>query len=176
VEVDPTRVRASMIETARFLQAEACAARERARQMLVEDGARRIRLRSRSRAVEGPGSSDSPCPTSEPSGFTVCSDVATPSRLVLRTAGEIDMATAPAFAEALQVHLQAGEPGTELIVDLTDLTFIDVRGLAALLAAAEAARARDVVFRVVGRPRCLLRLVDLTDTRDALNLPQGSGG
>lgn len=148
MEADQTGVRASMIETARMLQSEARAARERARQMLADDRARRTRIRDRSRTV----------------------DASAPPRPVLRIDGEIDVATAPAFVEALHVHLQAGEPGTELIVDLTALTFIDVRGLAALLTAADAARSRGTDFRVVGRPRCLLRLVELTDTRGALNI------
>lgn len=148
MEADPAGVRASMIETARMLQSEARAARERARQMLAEDRARRARIRDRSRTVHA----------------------SAPSRPVLRIGGEIDMATAPAFAEALHAHVQAGEPGTELVVDLTALTFIDVRGLTALLTAAEAARSRGSDLRVAGRPRCLLRLVELTDTRGALNI------
>ena len=80
------------------------------------------------------------------------------------------MATAPALAEACQFGVQAGEPGTELVVDLTAVTFIDARGLDALVEAAGVAGPCGSALHVVGCPPCLMRLVELTHTRDALNL------
>lgn len=98
------------------------------------------------------------------------SEAPTLSQVVLRVTGEIDIATAPALAEVLQFRARVAEPGTNLIADLTAVTFIDARGLAALLEAADTARSRGVTFRVTDRPRCALRLLELTGTRDALDI------
>ena len=52
--------------------------------------------------------------------------------------GEIDLATAPAVASALDEHIEAN-PG-DVKVDCSDLTFIDSSGLAVLAHAAQRLR------------------------------------
>jgi anti-anti-sigma factor len=94
----------------------------------------------------------------------------TPSRVVLRVTGEIDIATVPALAEALQSRARAAGPGTDLIADLAAVTFIDARGLAALLEAADTARSCGLTFRVTGRPPCMMRLLELTGARDSIDI------
>jgi anti-anti-sigma factor len=91
-----------------------------------------------------------------------------PAALVVRVSGEIDIATAPALAEALRARLEAAGPGAELIVDLAAVTFIDARGLATLLEAAETARSRGIVLRTTGRPSCLRRIIAVTGDGGAL--------
>lgn len=91
-----------------------------------------------------------------------------PAGLVLRVSGEIDIATAPALAEALRARLEAAGPGAELIVDLAAVTFIDARGLAVLLEAAEVARSRGITLRTTGHPSCLRRLTAVTGDGGAL--------
>jgi anti-sigma B factor antagonist len=111
---------------------------------------------------------DPPLPTTQP--LQLCSDAPTPTHVVLRVAGEIDIATAPALAEALELRAGAAPPGTDLIADLTAVTFIDARGLATLLEAAATARRCGVAFRVTGRPPCVLRILELTRTRDLMDV------
>lgn len=48
--------------------------------------------------------------------------------------GEVDLATAPGIAEALEAHLEAN-PG-DIKVDCSELTFLDSSGLAVLAATA----------------------------------------
>ena len=52
---------------------------------------------------------------------------------LLRLRGELDMAAAPAFTEAL--HQLQHEGASEIIVDLRELRFLDSMGLSALLEA-----------------------------------------
>jgi anti-anti-sigma factor len=56
-----------------------------------------------------------------------------PSSRTLRPSGEIDMATAPKFLEALQ---EARATGERIVVDLGEITFIDSMGLHALISTA----------------------------------------
>jgi anti-sigma B factor antagonist len=109
-----------------------------------------------------------PLPPAQP--FRLRYEVLTPSQVVLHVTGEIDMATAPALAEALQFGVRTAGSGTDLIADLTAVTFIDARGLAALLEAADTARSSGVVFQVTGCSPCMLRLLALTGTRDLMDI------
>jgi anti-sigma B factor antagonist len=99
---------------------------------------------------------------SAPQPLRVLTEAVTPSRLVVRVAGEIDVATVPALAEELGARLRAAQAGTALAVDLTAVTFVDARGLATLAEAAETARAAGVDFELVNRPTCLVRLEAVT--------------
>ncbi|MDI6102142.1 STAS domain-containing protein [Actinoplanes sp. NEAU-A12] len=56
--------------------------------------------------------------------------------IVLTAAGEIDMSNAEAFAEALTSAV-TGATGSRLIVDLTEVHYLDSAGLAALFAQAD---------------------------------------
>jgi anti-sigma B factor antagonist len=82
-----------------------------------------------------------------------------PSGWVLRVAGELDAATAPellATFDGLPVH------GSEVVVDIAEVSFIDSSGLRALLQLRQAAEATDRVL-VVRRPaRQAWRLLQLS--------------
>ena len=56
-------------------------------------------------------------------------------RMLIRLRGELDLATAPAFADALS------QANSEIVVDFADLTFLDASGLGVLAEASE--RAQD---------------------------------
>lgn len=64
----------------------------------------------------------------------------------IRVGGELDLATAPALAAACA---EACRRATGVVLDLRDLTFLDVAGLGAVLRAASAARSRSVRFAVL---------------------------
>ncbi|EWC59229.1 Anti-sigma F factor antagonist (spoIIAA-2) [Actinokineospora spheciospongiae] len=67
-------------------------------------------------------------------------------RVVVRVSGEVDMATAPVLAEALDRAFTGGDPA-RVVVDLTGVSFFASSGLALL--AQTSARARDTDTDVV---------------------------
>ena len=68
-------------------------------------------------------------------------------RPALRVRGELDIATAPRLAEA--VESQLSQQPQSLVVDLTDTTFLDSSGARTLVAAARRAAAAGVSLEVV---------------------------
>jgi anti-anti-sigma factor len=95
----------------------------------------------------------------EPSAAVTTAVGRTTSGIVVHVAGEIDMLSTPTFVAVLEPHLDALTPGAEVIVDLSDVTLIDLHGVAVLLAATETARSSGATFRVVGCPPRLRRLL-----------------
>lgn len=84
----------------------------------------------------------------------------------LDVAGELDLATAPALGEAVAGLLAAGEPLT-LVLDLSEVSFLDSSGLGALLQArAEvlAAGGRLTLARVQPGPRRVIAIAGLAST------------
>jgi len=78
--------------------------------------------------------------------------------------GELDIATATHLRE--HTSRQLAEPAELVVLDLTDVSFIDSSGLHALL---DAAAQDDSRLRIVPSPICL-RLLDITGVRDQLPL------
>jgi anti-sigma B factor antagonist len=112
--------------------------------------------------------SDFPVPTSwrcqiahEPGGVT---------RIAL--AGELDMAVAPAFRAELE---RAVTESTSVIVDLRELEFMDSSGMHALAAADARARAMDTRLVIANPAGSVLRLLELTGMREALQVVERSG-
>jgi anti-anti-sigma factor len=90
--------------------------------------------------------------------------------VVVCVTGELDMAAVPALSAELHAHLCAAAAGTDLVVDLRGVTFIDLHGLTLLLTVTATARSRGVGVELVGRPRCLLRLLEITGATGELSL------
>jgi anti-sigma B factor antagonist len=80
--------------------------------------------------------------------------------------GELDIATVPILERAFEGAFEDGEVRM-IVVDLTELAFMDSTGLHALLRLAEACRAADRL-RVVGGSHVVERLFDLSGVRDQL--------
>jgi anti-sigma B factor antagonist len=82
------------------------------------------------------------------SGFSVRTEGDHSSATVVVVAGDVDLGTAPQFedelARAVEHHL-----GTGLIIDLTEVTFIDSTGLNALVRAFERQRLSGSSFGLV---------------------------
>ncbi|GIH76872.1 STAS domain-containing protein [Planobispora longispora] len=76
-----------------------------------------------------------------------------------RVTGDIDVSTAPALRTRLQNALTAGGG---LLVDLSGVTFMDARGLGALVAVNNRARELGGTVQLIGVPVAVRRLLKLT--------------
>jgi anti-anti-sigma factor len=86
--------------------------------------------------------------------------------LVVALQGELDLAAVEALREAIgAVADTAG-----VILDLERVTFVDSSGLRELLAAEAACQESGIGLVIAAAPPQLLRLLDLTGTRDTLRL------
>ncbi|MGH2716744.1 MAG: STAS domain-containing protein [Thermoleophilaceae bacterium] len=81
---------------------------------------------------------------------------------VIVVSGEIDMSTAPLLdQEVLRAEADGPRP---IVVDLRQVTFMDLRGLQLLLTASARSRADAKRLSVVRGPRAVQRLFELTGT------------
>jgi anti-anti-sigma factor len=100
----------------------------------------------------------------EPEQFSVRSEHdARAHRLIPR--GDLDIATAPAFERAFESAYRDAGDDTMMIVDLTELAFIDSSGIRVLLAITERAQGR---LRVINGSAAVERLFNLTGVRALL--------
>jgi anti-sigma B factor antagonist len=84
----------------------------------------------------------------------------------LELSGELDAASAPALRERLaEVATRGAGP---LVVDLSELDFIDSTGLSALLNAKRRLTRRDRGFAIVCPPGHVRRILEVTQLLDAL--------
>jgi stage II sporulation protein AA (anti-sigma F factor antagonist) len=89
--------------------------------------------------------------------------------VVVRVQGEVDTATAPRMGEVLDEQL-AGK--RRVVLDLSDVEFMDLHGLAVLMRVARRDRARFVVARPAP---CVVRLLELIHADGEVPiLPDGS--
>ena len=89
-----------------------------------------------------------------------------PTRLshdVLRLAvvGEIDMASADAFDEAIDKALDV-DGITQMLVDMDRTTFLDSTGVRSLLRGHAQAHERGITFRIMNPTRVVRRVLELT--------------
>lgn len=81
-------------------------------------------------------------------------------RTVVRLEGEIDVYTAPRVREMLDEQLRDGR--TDLVVDLTDVTFIDSTGLGVLVGRLKHTRLLGGSLRLVGSDERVLKVFSIT--------------
>ena len=95
----------------------------------------------------------------------------------VRMTGDIDLATAPELPQRLDPVLVAGTGDVDL--DLSEVTFLDSRGLVALLAARRALHDKDHRLRVLNPSKPVLRVFELSGVLDLMmderQSPGGSG-
>ncbi len=82
--------------------------------------------------------------------------------VVLGVHGELDLATAPALARELHAAQKTGSK--RVVVDLSELEFMDSSGLHELLRARTRASERDQRLSLRRGPRSVQRLFELTNT------------
>jgi anti-anti-sigma factor len=84
--------------------------------------------------------------------------------LVVR--GELDIAAAPLLRDRIAEAVAGG--GTEIVCDMAGVNFVDSSGLSVLVSAHKRALAGAVRFVLANPQRQLLRLLDVSGTRDYL--------
>src|SRR4051812_22287868 len=107
-------------------------------------------------------------------GTNFCCDVRPePERVVVRLAGELDLAAAPAAAASVGQLLDAG--CGPIVIDLRPLRFIDSAGVHTLLSAQCAAQARRCALSLVRGPAHVHRVFVATGTEPllAFDAPDG---
>ena len=95
--------------------------------------------------------------------------------MIVHIVGEIDICTEPALTRCLAAQLQPARHLTSLVVDLSSVSYIGVRGFAALLTAAANAQHRDVAFCVAACSPPVLRLLAVIDPDHTLTVRADSG-
>lgn len=89
--------------------------------------------------------------------------------VLVKVQGEVDAATAPRMASALDDQLATGR---RVVVDLSDVDFMDLHGLSVLL---RAARQDGRRFWIARPSSCVRRLVQLVHAEGELRiLPDGT--
>jgi anti-anti-sigma factor len=104
----------------------------------------------------------------DPPDFVLRSTVLQPtlsgSALLVEVAGEVDMTTAPELSQALEA---APEGTTWVVIDLSEVSFLDSSGLNALVQAQRILAERGYALRVVvpaeGAIRRVLEITHLTE-------------
>ncbi len=87
-------------------------------------------------------------------------------RVVLDVSGEIDLATAPQF----ETRLGAVNTGGSVVVDLTNVTFIDSTGLRVLISAHEKATEHGGRLAIVATEGPVTKLLAITGVDEWLNV------
>jgi anti-sigma B factor antagonist len=87
----------------------------------------------------------------------------TPTCVLLRVEGEVDLLTAPTLDAELTKHLTES-PAPTVVLDLDPVAFFGSSGIAALVHAAELARQHEARMIVVASGRAVLRPLEVTNT------------
>jgi anti-sigma B factor antagonist len=89
-------------------------------------------------------------------------------RAIVAAEGQVDLATAPRLAEALaQAH---GGDIKEIVVDLTEVDFLDSVGVRVLVEAARDAAQQDVSLSVRGARGWVARVLEITGVDEYLQV------
>jgi anti-anti-sigma factor len=97
------------------------------------------------------------------------------AEVIVHVVGEIDICTEPALTRCLAAQLQPARHLTSLVVDLSSVSFLGVRGFAALLTAATNAHGRNVAFCVAACSPPVRRLLAVLDPDHTLTVRGDSG-
>ncbi|GAB1515744.1 STAS domain-containing protein [Actinophytocola sp. KF-1] len=88
----------------------------------------------------------------------------------VRLAGAVDVQTAPALRAELTELINAASPGTELSVDLGEISVLDSTGLSTLVKAHRLATAREARLTLTDLPDHIARMLNITGLDLLLNL------
>jgi anti-sigma B factor antagonist len=106
-------------------------------------------------------------------GFDVQRHDTAGGETLLACTGELDLATVPAFEDALR-RARAG--GRAIILDLSGLEFLDSRGLATILAFDRELRESDGRLTIVRGPDAVTRIFEISGVVDRLEFVDRAPG
>jgi anti-anti-sigma factor len=91
---------------------------------------------------------------------------------VVRVQGEVDAASAPRMGEAVNGLLERRQ---RVVLDLRDVDFMDLHGLAVMMRATRRARSDGGSFAIARPAPCVRRLVELVHAENEVKiLPDGT--
>lgn len=90
------------------------------------------------------------------------------NKTVVAISGELDVFTAPKLDEMLAESIEAGR--INLILDLTDVTFLDSTGLGTMVKALKRARERGGSLKVVATAERITKVFKITELDRAMSL------
>ena len=91
---------------------------------------------------------------------------------MIRAAGEVDLSTAAALRRELAAAREAADT---VLLDLSDVTFIDSTGLHLLLEVSHRSAVTDWSFFIVRPSKAVRRLIELSGTADRLTVVDPTG-
>ncbi len=92
--------------------------------------------------------------------------------LVVRVAGEVDLATAPALGRELAELEHAVTPAMPLVIDTTDVSFMASAGLALLVDLHQRCSAAGVALRIAAGNRTVMRALTMSGLTDLLTVDE----
>lgn len=90
-------------------------------------------------------------------------------RVEVHLKGELDVLSVPQFNTTMDAVWTTDR--SQVVVDLSELTFIDLRGVEALLEATRTARAQSISFDILHRSEAIRRLAELLHVDEGTLLP-----
>lgn len=90
---------------------------------------------------------------------------------VIRVGGELDLSTVPALEHELEVAL--GRPAGGVVVDLSELEFIDSTGIAVLMRAMGTSNGSSRLKFVPSQSVGVVRVLDMTGVAERMELADG---
>jgi anti-sigma B factor antagonist len=95
-----------------------------------------------------------------PSDFKVTDEKLDEQRRVVAVSGEIDLFTAPEFKQCVTDLIEAG--ASQVVIDLTQTTFLDSTGLGVLIGAVKRLRGRDGELVIVNTDETIAKTFEIT--------------
>ena len=93
--------------------------------------------------------------------------------VVVRVQGEVDAATAPRMGQVIDAQVARRR---SVVLDLSDVEFMDLHGLAVLMRASRRTRVDGGSFALERPAPCVIRLLELVHMEGEIRvLPHGSG-
>jgi anti-anti-sigma factor len=92
---------------------------------------------------------------------------------VIRVGGELDLSTVPALEEELEAAI--GSSSSAVVVDLSDLDFIDSTGIAVLVRALSQSNGSQRLKFVPSRAEGVNRVLEMTGVSERMTLADGLG-
>jgi anti-sigma B factor antagonist len=91
---------------------------------------------------------------------------------VVSVSGEVDLATSPELRDALNAALEAS---TQVVIDLSQVSFLDSTGLGVLVQAHQRAEAEGASLRLVVTESSVRRVIDVTGLSRVFSLHDSLG-